>query len=44
MKFGFDWPSGFRERCLKIMDIHVAPGQGKTTLGGQMFFKIVNFC
>ena len=34
MKFGTDWPSGFREkRCLKIMVIYmyIAPVQGQTT-------------
>ena len=38
MKFGIDWPSGFREEnVLKIMVIYmyIAPGQGHTTPVGQ---------
>ena len=33
MKFGFDWPSCFREDVLNIMVIYmyIAPGQGQTT-------------
>ena len=33
IKFGFDWPSGFREKSLKLVVIYlyIAPGQGQTT-------------
>ena len=36
MKFGFDWPSGFKKKKFEKMVIYlyIAPGQGqKTTLG-----------
>ena len=28
IKFGFNWPSGFRE---DVIDMYIAPGQGQTT-------------
>ena len=33
IKFGFDGPSGFREKSLKLVVIYlyIAPGQGQTT-------------
>ena len=45
IKFGFDWPSGFREEdVFNIMVIHmyIAPGQGQTTLWAQNIFIIIN--
>ena len=51
IKFGFDWPSGFRvlRRCLNIMVIHmyIAPGQGQKTLWVQNIFlnmSILSIC
>ena len=45
MKFGIDWLSGFRKKCLKIMVIYmsIALGQGQTTHWGQMFSLTVSF-
>ena len=40
MKFGFDWPNGFREqKSLKIVVIHMykAMGQGQTAPCGHFF-------
>ena len=44
IKFGFDWPSSFREECLNIMIIYmyIAPGQGQTTPWGQNIFININ--
>ena len=40
MKFGFDWPSGFREKIslkMVVINMYIAPGHGQTTPGGQIF-------
>ena len=47
MKFGFDWPSGFRGEddsiLWKYTCIYIAPGQGQTTPMGQSFSTNINF-
>ena len=46
VKFGSDWPSGFREedKRLNIMVIYmyIAPGQGQTPPGDNFFFHFIN--
>ena len=45
MKFGFDWPSGFRgEDVSLIMEIcmYIDPGQGQTTPQGLKFSININ--
>ena len=42
MKFGFDWPSGFIEGNIVIIYMLLAPGQGQTTLWGQLVFININ--
>ena len=44
IKFGFDWPSGFREEDVNIMVIYmyIAQGQGQITPWAQnIFIKII---
>ena len=36
MKFGFDWPSGFGERSLKMVDEH------RTDNGPWLYYKLIN--
>ena len=40
MKFGFNWPNGFREKKSEIVVIyiHSALAQGQTAPWGQIFF------
>ena len=43
IKFGFDWPSGFREDvCIMWSYTFIAPGQGQTTLWAQNIFININ--
>ena len=45
MKFGFDWPSGFREEDVSILWPYtciIAPGQGQTTPWAQNIFLNIN--
>ena len=43
-KFGFNWPSVFREKCLNIMVIYVcSPRTGAHNPKGSFFFFINNF-
>ena len=46
MKFGFDWPSGFRRRLIiMVMYMHIVPGQGHSDnlLGSKSFHKHKSF-
>ena len=45
MKFGTDWPSGFRGdvRKIMVMYMYIALGQGQTTPWGQIFLLTVLF-
>ena len=43
MKFGFDWPSGFRgEDVIMEIYMYIAPGQGQTTPQGLKFSININ--
>ena len=46
MKFGFDWPSSFREEGhgfkIMVMHMNIALGQGQTATWGQTLFKNIN--
>ena len=42
MKFGFDWPSGFREKDVMVIYMYIAPGQAQTTPWAQNIFININ--
>ena len=43
IKFGFDWPSGFREEYYGHIHLqYIAPGQGQTTPWEHFFFFFIN--
>ena len=42
MKFGFDWPSGFRGDVSILWKYTCIPGQGQTTLWAQNIFININ--
>ena len=42
MKFGFDWPSGFRGEDVSLYMYIIAPGQGQATPQGLKFYININ--